>query len=139
MDVDVPVSRLGGVAGLNSFGPGTLALLAPNSYSGTTSLNAGTLALGASPAISGSTLALTAGTLESTASVNSSQALVLNNSNVTFAVGGNAPITFAGNAAMLGQVQFTDNLPAGVYFTGNWEPMGELMARPARWSSTARA
>ena len=45
--------------------------------------------------------------------------MVLNNSNVTFAVGGNAPITFAGNAAMLGQVQFTDNLPAGVYFTGN--------------------
>ncbi|WP_193213135.1 autotransporter-associated beta strand repeat-containing protein, partial [Luteolibacter marinus] len=57
--------QVAGTDGLTKSGPGTLILSGPNSYSGTTTLNAGTLAINSATAIGSGPLTIAGGTIDS--------------------------------------------------------------------------
>ena len=112
-------ANISGTGGLTLSGPGLLTLPNPNTYSGTTYLDAGTLALGSQAALpSAGTLVLAGGTIEATNSLTILNPTSMNNASITIA--GNNPIMFTSVGTLEGNNTITLTNTGGTTFAGGF-------------------
>ncbi len=119
-NINTVVSGSGGLTLGGTGGTLVLPAASPN-LTGNTSINAGTITLGSAASVASGNLTVAGtATLQGTQGLTfgTSQAVTLNNANLTFGNANAVPITFSGTTTLLGTSTLTVTDTGGVYLNG---------------------